>query len=69
MLFVVDRDAAVNPEGESGTKAAIENEIVSATNAAKNGKIFYLNPEYWYLSGGGLLSETAKADDILKAFN
>ncbi|MEK5330954.1 siderophore ABC transporter substrate-binding protein [Lysinibacillus sp. FSL W8-0992] len=69
ILFVVDRDAAVNPEGESGTKAAIENEIVGATNAAKNGKIYYLDPEYWYLSGGGLQSETAKADDILKAFN
>lgn len=69
ILFVIDRDAAVNPEGESGTKAAIENEIVGATNAAKKGKIFYLNPEYWYLSGGGIQSENAKADDILKAFN
>ncbi|MGN4123892.1 siderophore ABC transporter substrate-binding protein [Lysinibacillus sphaericus] len=69
VLFVVDRDAAVNPEGESGTKAAIENEIVGATNAAKNGKIFYLDPQYWYLSGGGITSETAKADDVLKAFN
>jgi len=26
------------------------------TNAYKNGKIFYLDPDYWYLSGGGLLS-------------
>ncbi|MFJ7737081.1 siderophore ABC transporter substrate-binding protein [Lysinibacillus sp. NPDC097287] len=69
ILFVVDRDAAVNPEGESGTKAAIENEFLSATNAAKNDKIFYLDPQYWYLSGGGIQSETAKADDILKAFN
>ncbi|KOS63296.1 siderophore ABC transporter substrate-binding protein [Lysinibacillus agricola] len=69
ILFVVDRDAAVNPEGESGTKAAIENEIVGATNAAKNGKIFYLDPQVWYLSGGGLTSETQKVDDVLKAFN
>lgn len=68
VLFVVDRDAAVNPEGESGTKAAIENEIVGATNAAKNGKIFYLDPQVWYLSGGGLTSETQKAEDVLKAF-
>ena len=69
ILFVVDRDAAVNPQGDSGTKAAIENEIVMATNAAKNDKIIYLDPQYWYLSGGGIQSETAKADDILKAFN
>lgn len=69
ILFVIDRDSAVNAEGESGTKAAIENEIVSATNAAKNGKIFYLDSQYWYLSGGGITSENLKADDILKAFN
>ena len=69
ILFVVDRDAAVNPDGESGTKAAIENEIVAATNAAKNGKIIYLDPQYWYLSGGGIQSETAKLDDVLNAFN
>ena len=37
-----------------------ENEIVSATNAVKNGKVFYLDPEIWYLSGGGLQSETQK---------
>ena len=69
ILFVVDRDAVVNENGESGTKAAIENEIVSATNAVKNGKVFYLDPEIWYLSGGGLQSETQKIDDVLKAFN
>ncbi|MGE7997909.1 siderophore ABC transporter substrate-binding protein [Lysinibacillus sp. NPDC093190] len=69
ILFVVDRDAAVNPEGESGTKAAIENEIVGATNAAKNGKIVYLDPQVWYLSGGGLTSETQKVEDVLKVFN
>ncbi|GJM75015.1 hypothetical protein HMSSN036_72310 [Paenibacillus macerans] len=26
------------------------------TNAYKNGKIIYLDANYWYLSGGGLLS-------------
>lgn len=69
ILFVIDRDAVVNENGESGTKAAIENEIVSATNAVKNSKVFYLDPEVWYLSGGGLQSETQKTEDVLKAFN
>jgi len=69
ILFVVDRDAVVSENGESGTKGAIENEIVSATNAVKNGKVFYLDPEVWYLSGGGLQSETLKVEDVLKAFN
>ncbi|KAA0948478.1 siderophore ABC transporter substrate-binding protein [Sporosarcina sp. ANT_H38] len=53
-LFVIDRDAAVG--GDASAKDSIENELVMKTNAYKNGKIFYLDPDYWYLSGGGLLS-------------
>ncbi|MGG3890397.1 siderophore ABC transporter substrate-binding protein [Metabacillus fastidiosus] len=53
-LFVVDRDAAVG-EGE-GAKKVVENELVKNTNAYKNEKITYLDPSYWYLSGGGLVS-------------
>ncbi|MED4531100.1 siderophore ABC transporter substrate-binding protein [Metabacillus fastidiosus] len=53
-LFVIDRDAAVG-EGE-GAKKVVENELVKNTNAFKNEKITYLDPSYWYLSGGGLVS-------------
>ena len=52
ILFVVDRDAAVG--GDASAKDSIENEFVKKTNAYKNGKIIYLDPDYWYLSGGGL---------------
>ncbi len=57
-LFVVDRDAVVKSDsGESGSaKKAVENDLVKNTNAFKNGKIIYLDPNYWYLSGGGLVS-------------
>lgn len=54
VLFVVDRDAAVG--GDASAKDSIENELVKKTNAYKNDKIVYLNAEYWYLSGGGLIS-------------
>ena len=54
ILFVIDRDAAIG--GESSTKDSIENDLVMKTDAYKNEKIVYLNGEYWYLSGGGLLS-------------
>jgi len=54
VLFVVDRDAAVG--GDASAKDSIENELVMKTNAFKNDKIVYLNAEYWYLSGGGLIS-------------
>ncbi len=54
VLFVVDRDAAMGDGASS--KDSIENELVMKTNAYKNGKMVYLDPDYWYLSGGGLLS-------------
>lgn len=57
-LFVVDRGAVVAAEnGESKpAKETVENDLVKNTNAFKNGKIVYLDPNYWYLSGGGLVS-------------
>lgn len=54
VLFVIDRDAAVG--NGASAKDSVENDLVKKTNAYKNNKIIYLNGEYWYLSGGGLLS-------------
>ncbi|MDQ0219703.1 siderophore ABC transporter substrate-binding protein [Peribacillus cavernae] len=54
ILYVIDRDAAVG-EGNNAKKV-IENDLVKKTKAYKNGKIVYLDPDYWYLSGGGLVS-------------
>ncbi|EKN66214.1 siderophore ABC transporter substrate-binding protein [Schinkia azotoformans] len=53
-LFVVDRDAVVG--GDASAKQTIENELIKNTKAYKNGNIVYLDPNYWYLSGGGLVS-------------
>ena len=54
ILFVVDRDAAIGKGANA--KKTVENDLVKKTNAFKNGKIVYLDGEYWYLSGGGLKS-------------
>lgn len=62
---MVDRDAVVT-EGASA-KDAIENALVKKTNAYKDGKMFYLNPEVWYLSGGGLQSVSLMVDEVEKA--
>lgn len=62
ILFVIDRSAAVG--GEVGAKDTIENELVQKTNAYKDGKIIYLDPEYWYLSGGGLESVAEMVDEV-----
>lgn len=55
-LFVIDRGAAVAADGEAAAKDIIENDLVKGTKAYKNGKIVYLDPDFWYLSGGGLES-------------
>jgi iron complex transport system substrate-binding protein len=66
ILFVVDRDAAVGTE--SSVKDSIENDLVKKTKAYKNGKIIYLNADYWYLSGGGLLSMKEMINEMEEAF-
>lgn len=65
VLFVIDRNVAVG--GETGAKDTIENVLVQKTTAYKDGKIIYLDPDAWYLSGGGLKSVKLMAGEIEKA--
>jgi len=67
ILFVVDRDLVAGGDGAKPAQQVIENELVKKTNAYKNGKIIYLNPDYWYLSGGGLQSELAMVQEAAQA--
>ncbi|MEN1938100.1 siderophore ABC transporter substrate-binding protein [Paenibacillus sp. 102] len=64
-LFVVDRGAVVG--GKSSAEQVVKNEIVSKTNAAKNGNVIYLDANYWYLSGGGLESISEMVKEVSKA--
>jgi iron complex transport system substrate-binding protein len=66
MMFVIDRNAAVG--ADASAKDSLENELVKKTTAYKNGKIIYLDPEYWYLSGGGLQSVSQMVKDIQSAY-
>ncbi|HZG73780.1 MAG TPA: siderophore ABC transporter substrate-binding protein [Chondromyces sp.] len=61
-LFVIDRGAVVG--GESSAKQVVENDLVKTTKAFKEGNIVYLDPGYWYLSGGGLISVAEMAKQI-----
>ncbi|USG66180.1 siderophore ABC transporter substrate-binding protein [Brevibacillus ruminantium] len=61
-LFVVDRSAAIG--GQSSAKSVVENELVAKTKASKEGHIVYLDPDFWYLSGGGLISVEAMVKEI-----
>lgn len=64
ILYVIDRDAAIG-EGNDA-KEVIENSLVKKTKAYKNGKIIYLDPGYWYLSGGGLESVSEMVKEAAK---
>jgi len=61
-IFVVDRGAVVG--GESSAKQVVENELVEKTKAAQDDNIVYLDPDYWYLSGGGLVSVQEMVNEI-----
>lgn len=63
-LFIVDRNAAVL--GKVANKAEIENPLVKQTKAYKNQAIYYLDPNVWFISGGGLTSVKLMTDDILR---
>ncbi|WP_053363329.1 siderophore ABC transporter substrate-binding protein [Bacillus sp. FJAT-27251] len=61
-LFVVDRGIAVG--GDASAKSVIENKLVENTKAVKNGNVVYLNADYWYLSGGGLISVAEMVKEV-----
>ncbi|WP_338449346.1 siderophore ABC transporter substrate-binding protein [Niallia oryzisoli] len=66
ILYVVDRGAVVTTgQAASPAKEVLNNDLVKGTKAFKEGRIVYLDPNYWYLSGGGLVSvaEMVKAID------
>ena len=64
-LFVIDRTAAIG--GQSSARAVIENDLVKMTKAYQNGRIFYLDPAVWYLSGGGLTSVAQMVQEVRAA--
>lgn len=64
-LFILDRSAVVN--GIKTNKNEIENALIKRTNAYKNNNIIYLDPQIWYLSGGGLTSTEQMINDIKQA--
>ena len=62
MLYVVDRGAVVG--GESSAAVIVENKLMEKTKAYQEDNIIYLNPEYWYLSGGGLESVAKMVEEV-----
>ncbi|WP_174734628.1 siderophore ABC transporter substrate-binding protein [Mesobacillus harenae] len=66
-LFVIDRGMVVEG-GDTSAKGTVENELVKKTKAFKNDNIIYLDSNYWYLSGGGLISVPGMVKEVEEAF-
>lgn len=66
ILFVVDRTKAIG--GDDSNNHVADNELVAQTTAGKNKKVISLQPDVWYLSGGGLESVSLMLEDVNKAF-
>jgi iron complex transport system substrate-binding protein len=63
-LFVIDRDAAI---GHGSAAKILDNPLVGATNAWKNGHVVMLDPASWYLLSGGLRALQQSVDQIAEA--
>ncbi|WP_407268614.1 siderophore ABC transporter substrate-binding protein [Radiobacillus sp. PE A8.2] len=61
-LFVIDRNQVVG--GEYSAAKTLDNELVNGTKAWQNEDVVYLNPDYWYLSGGGLISVSEMVKEV-----
>lgn len=61
-LFVVDRGVVVG--GKSSAAKVLDNKLINSTDAAKNDHIIYLDPNYWYLSGGDLVSTAEMVKEV-----
>lgn len=66
-LLVLDRDAAVGHGGQAA-RAALDNELISATSAAQKGQIVYVDPVRWYISAGGGAALAVVAEELATAF-
>ncbi|MBP2099507.1 siderophore ABC transporter substrate-binding protein [Enterococcus rivorum] len=64
VLFVIDRTRAIG--GDDTNNNVQENELVKQTNAGKKGKVIFLQPDVWYLSGGGIESTHLMIQDVEK---
>ncbi|WP_425277892.1 siderophore ABC transporter substrate-binding protein [Enterococcus faecalis] len=62
IIFVVDRTKAIG--GDTSKNNVSENELVKQTKAGKNKKVITLQPDVWYLSGGGLKSSELMLNDL-----
>lgn len=63
-IFVINRDAAIGSGDAESATEILNNDVIADTAAAKNDQIYALDPNLWYLSGGGLESMQLQIDEL-----
>lgn len=66
VVFLLDREQAIGM-GEGKAKALFDNALVKSTPASKEEKIVIIDPNAWYLTGGGVTSTQRMIADVRKA--
>lgn len=64
-LFVVDRNAVVG--GSANASKTLDNDLIRTTSAYKNKQIINLDPQVWYVSGGGFTSTAKMISEVQAA--
>lgn len=66
-LLVLDRDAAVGHAG-AAARQVLDNDLIAATRAAKEGRILYVDPARWYITAGGGSALATVSEELADAF-
>lgn len=67
IIFYVDRNSVVKSKTDANAKSTLDNELVKATNAGKDGAIYEIEAQYAYLAGNGLTAFEKIAEVLAKA--
>lgn len=69
VIFILDRSAAISEnESEIDTSSFEENPLIKEITAYQNKQIYYLTPDTWYLSNGGVQAYEQMIADVATVF-
>ena len=68
VIFVLDKEQAIG-RATGKAKVLFDNPLVNQTQAAKNHKLVFIDPNAWYIAAGGLTATETMISDINQALN
>lgn len=69
VIFILDRSAAISDNIDSSNSSSFEeNPLIEEITAYQNGQLYYLTPDAWYLSNGGVQAYKQMIADVAVVF-